>query len=61
MTTSLEELCKFSTEEHRAIAKKLADCGILTDGDLLLADDTALKSTTLSQLVSPVFEQNEDS
>jgi hypothetical protein len=52
MTTSLEELC--STEQQRAIARRLTDAyGILTDGDLLLADDTVLKRSALSQSVLP--------
>ena len=55
MTTSLQELC--STDGHRAIATALAGCGILTDGDFLLADETVLKRTALSQLVCPSHKQ----
>ena len=47
--TSLEELCR--TENDKAIANKLDEFGILTDTDLLLADDEALKGCNVPKLV----------
>ena len=50
MATSLEGLCR--TEEQRHIAKTLSERGILTDGDLILADTASLsKLSSLSQRV----------
>jgi hypothetical protein len=39
--TSLEELCR--TEDEKEIATKLAQHEILTDRDLLIADETAVQ------------------
>lgn len=48
--TSLEQLCQ--TNEQRRIAKRLADNGIATDAELLLAPESPLKASGLSQDVS---------
>jgi hypothetical protein len=48
--TSLLELC--ANEEDRAVAKKLAEHGIVTDRDVLLADDAVLKRTDIPQFVT---------
>jgi len=47
--TSLRELCR--TDEEREIVSKLAECEILTDTDLLLADDAALKKANIPKHV----------
>jgi len=48
--TSLEQLCH--TNEQRSVAKRLADNGIVTDADLLLAPESTLKASGLSPDVS---------
>jgi hypothetical protein len=47
--TSLEELCQ--TQDQKEIAKRLAEHEILTDRDLLLEDDAALKRCNIPKLV----------
>ena len=47
--TSLSELCR--TNEERRIASKLAEKEILTDRDLLLANDAALKGCSIPKHV----------
>ena len=49
LMTSLRELCR--TEEHKKITAKLEECGIRTDGDLLLADDAALRTCDIPKFV----------
>lgn len=47
--TSLEELCR--TEDDKRKAKKLVECGLFTDRDVLLADETTLKRSKLTKRV----------
>jgi hypothetical protein len=47
--TSLEELCR--TEDEKAKATKLLEHGLLTDRDILLADDVALKGANITKRV----------
>ena len=47
--TSLIELCR--TEEEKGIASKLAEQEILTDRDLLLTDEAALKRCNIPKEV----------
>ena len=54
--TSLGELCR--TDEERRIASKLAENEILTDRDLLLADDAGLKRCNIPKHVSPLAGAN---
>jgi hypothetical protein len=50
LMTSLIELCR--TEEQKKIAQSLTEIGIVTEGDLLLADEATLKRCPVSQSVS---------
>jgi hypothetical protein len=47
--TSLEELCR--TEDEKAKAKLLLEYRLLTDRDILLADDATLKGTNITKRV----------
>ena len=51
--TSLKELCR--TDQEREIASKLAEIEILTDRDLLLADDSAFKRCNVSKNVPKIL------
>ena len=49
--TSLEELCRTKDETARTIAKNLAELDILTDRDLLLANEAVLKRCNITKHV----------
>ena len=55
MMTSLKELCR--SDEEKEIASKLAEAEILTNRDLLLADDSALKRCNIPKYVGEFPEQ----
>jgi hypothetical protein len=48
--TSLRELC--ANDEERTVAEQLAEHGIVTDRDVLLADDAILKKIKIPQFVT---------
>jgi hypothetical protein len=49
--TSLFELC--TNEEERKVAEHLTEHGIVTDRDMLLADNAVLKQVNIPQFVTP--------
>jgi len=53
--TSLEKLCR--ADDEKEIASKLAEAEILTDRDLLVADDAALKRCNIPKYVPEYSDQ----